>query len=157
MDGKKRISRHSAELAPPHPRTALGLSEDRKRLIVVVVDGRQAGYSLGVSVTELRDILWETGARSWALSLNGGGSSTLWFNGKVMNRPCYGERPVINSLSFRLYSRPDFSGSAFLADPEKLVGYFIVIVVKKAVYKSKTIDHSLKNHFFRRTVFPHPV
>ncbi len=95
------LSKHNSELAAPHPRTAVGLSADMRQMIVVVVDGRRVGYSLGVTLAELQRLMWAEGARAWALNLDGGGSSAMWFRGKIINRPSYGEREVVNVLAFR--------------------------------------------------------
>lgn len=79
-----------------HPRTAVGLKEDA--LIWVVVDGRQPGYSEGMSLDELAEFLRNAGCKD-ALNLDGGGSSTLFVRGKVMNRPSDGrERSIANAL-----------------------------------------------------------
>ncbi len=55
----------------------------------VVVDGRQDGYSQGVSLARLQEIMISHGAVT-AFNLDGGGSSTLYFDGKVLNRPANG-------------------------------------------------------------------
>lgn len=79
-----------------HPRTAVGLKDDA--LIWIVVDGRQPGYSEGMSLDELADFLLKLGCKD-ALNLDGGGSSTLLLRGKVVNRPSGGqERAIANSL-----------------------------------------------------------
>ncbi len=70
------------------PRTALGAVADGHYLFVVV-DGRSKGYSRGVTMTELAQIMADLGCES-AYNLDGGGSSTLWFNGQVVNRPSNG-------------------------------------------------------------------
>lgn len=101
--GKQTIGPYPPSLGGTHPRTALGLSRDEKTMIVVVVDGRQSGYSLGVTLPELQRILTDEGAYAWALNLDGGGSSAKWFRGKIVNRPSYGERPVVNVLAFKAW------------------------------------------------------
>lgn len=58
------------------PRTAVGLTEDRKTLILVVVDGRQARRSAGATLDELGALLAAEGAFH-AVNLDGGGSSIL--------------------------------------------------------------------------------
>ena len=59
-----------------HPRTAFGLSANRRFLYILVVDGRQKGYSEGASCHELAQLLQLAGA-SDALNMDGGGSTTL--------------------------------------------------------------------------------
>lgn len=59
-----------------HPRTVVGLSEDRKTLWLVVVDGRQEGHSRGASMLELGELLKKLGAYD-ALNVDGGGSTAM--------------------------------------------------------------------------------
>jgi hypothetical protein len=90
-----------------HPRTAVALDETGRTLILVVVDGRQPGYSEGVSMAELAGIVIDHGGYT-ALNLDGGGSSALVIEDKagnpvVLNAPIhnhipYRERPVANHL-----------------------------------------------------------
>ena len=92
------------------PRTAVGVTADGQKLIIVVVDGRQAGYSKGATLRELAQILVDNGADK-ALELDGGGSSTLVINkdGKpqVLNSPIHqgipgNERPVATHIGFKI-------------------------------------------------------
>ena len=83
---------------PRHPRTALGWNATH--LFLVVVDGRQPWLSVGMTLPELADLMKRLRCRD-ALNLDGGGSSTLWLNGKVVNSPSDGrERAVANGLVF---------------------------------------------------------
>ena len=59
-----------------HPRTAIGFDKNRKVVTMVVVDGRQKGYSEGVSLYELAEIMKSCGC-SDAINLDGGGSSIM--------------------------------------------------------------------------------
>ena len=78
-----------------HPRSAIGWNDES--FFLVEVDGRQQ-LSAGMTLNELAAFLVELGCRE-AMNLDGGGSATLWFDGKVRNRPCEGgERPVANAL-----------------------------------------------------------
>lgn len=67
------------------PRTAVGVIDDN-HLVFVVVDGRSTGYSKGVTMTELAEIMQSLGATT-AYNLDGGGSSTMYFNGELVNNP----------------------------------------------------------------------
>jgi hypothetical protein len=74
-----------------HPRTAVGANRDGTVVWFVVVDGRQRGYSEGVSTCELADLLLELGCDN-AINLDGGGSSILLLAPagdalRTMNRP----------------------------------------------------------------------
>jgi hypothetical protein len=79
-----------------HPRTAIGWNNDH--LFLVVVDGRQLRVSLGMTFPELADYLVKLGCQE-AIALDGGGSTTCWAYGSVMNSPSQGRpRPAANSL-----------------------------------------------------------
>jgi len=79
-----------------HPRTAVGQLADG-RLMFVVADGRSS-VSRGLTNWELAQQMARLGAVA-AMSLDGGGSSTLSFNGRVLNRPSSGfPRPVSGGL-----------------------------------------------------------
>jgi hypothetical protein len=67
------------------PRTAVGII-DKNHFVFVVVDGRDSGYSRGVSLSELAQILKDLGC-STAYNLDGGGSSTMYFMGELVNNP----------------------------------------------------------------------
>ena len=101
-----------------HPRTAVGLDLEAQRLWLVVVDGRQEGWSAGMSLPELADLMEALGARD-ALNLDGGGSSVMVIRGRRVSRPsdAGGERAVVNALALRQDRRfctlPPSSGSQF--------------------------------------------
>jgi hypothetical protein len=82
-----------------HPRTSLGISKDKKTLFLVVVDGRQPGLSIGTDLNWLAQYFKDLGAYE-AMNLDGGGSSTMWVRGEIVNSPSdrTGERTVTNSL-----------------------------------------------------------
>ena len=61
-----------------HPRTAVGITEGGRHLIFVVIDGRQAPYSDGMTLREVGWLMLALGARD-ALNLDGGGSSTMLY------------------------------------------------------------------------------
>jgi exopolysaccharide biosynthesis protein len=67
------------------PRTAVGIIAP-DHLVFVVVDGRSPGYSAGVTMTGLAQIMQGLGATT-AYNLDGGGSSTMYFNGELVNNP----------------------------------------------------------------------
>nr|WP_091501015.1 phosphodiester glycosidase family protein [Microbacterium sp. cf332] len=80
------IGNHSIQ--GEQPRTAVGVV-DKNHLVFVVVDGRSPGYSRGATLTELAEILIGWGAET-AYNLDGGGSSTMYFDGEVVNQPSNG-------------------------------------------------------------------
>lgn len=89
-----------------HPRTAVGKKADGTAMFVVV-DGRSKGNAAGMSITELQSVMRWLGCKD-ALNLDGGGSSAMVVNGKVVNHTCdngkfdnEGERKVSNALIVR--------------------------------------------------------
>jgi hypothetical protein len=88
-----------SQISPRDPRTAVGQRRDGK-IVLVVVDGRRGGYSVGLTNFELAQALARLGAVT-ASALDSGGSSTMAFDGKLLNRPSdpSGERAVAESLS----------------------------------------------------------
>jgi exopolysaccharide biosynthesis protein len=79
-----------------HPRSAFGWNEHH--CFLIVVDGRQAGLSVGMTLAELSEFLVELGCQE-AINLDGGGSTELILDGQVLNSPCYGrERATATSL-----------------------------------------------------------
>ena len=70
-----------------HPRSALGWNE--KHFFFIEVDGRQKNLSMGMTLAELSDYMIKLGCTE-GMNLDGGGSATIWLNGKVMNSPCFG-------------------------------------------------------------------
>ncbi len=82
-----------------HPRTAVGFSQDSTKAYLFTVDGRQTGYSLGMSLYELADYMLEWDVFQ-GVSLDGGGSTTMVVRGAVVNSPsdAGGERSVANAL-----------------------------------------------------------
>ncbi len=110
-DDKIMISAHGAHIAARNPRTAMGVTESGIA-VVVVVDVVSRARDGGVTTRELANLLMQQmggtfqgkpmGKRKWAINLDGGGSSTMLLNGKIVNRVSDGrERPVINALAFK--------------------------------------------------------
>lgn len=80
-----------------NPRTAIGVDAEGQ-ILLVTVDGRQPGYSVGLKLLPLAKLMQHLGAVS-ALNLDGGGSTTMWAKGRVRNRVSGGfERPVGSSI-----------------------------------------------------------
>ena len=93
-------------------RTAVGLDRTGSKMWLLVVDGRQPGYSEGVTLPELADLLHEFGVYE-AINLDGGGSSTLaaagWLQPTTLNAPAALrlfplQRPVATHLG--VYAQP---------------------------------------------------
>ena len=86
-----------------HPRTAVGVGEGGRTLVLLVADGRQPGYSEGVTLGELGDALRRVGA-SDGLNLDGGGTSTMAISDgaggvRLVNRPIEGKTPGAERVS----------------------------------------------------------
>jgi len=80
-----------------HPRTIIGEYANGD-IIFIVVDGRQADWSSGVTLERLVDKLVELGVKE-GYNLDGGGSSTFVYDGKILNRPSDGKpRPVVTNI-----------------------------------------------------------
>ncbi len=115
--GVARIDPHVAHSAHRHPRSAVGWSQDGRTVAFVVVDGRTRD-SAGATTPELALILRDLGA--WeAVRLDGGGSSTLVVQDRVINHPSDGrERAVANHLG---WVRDTRGPPAFCATHEPVV------------------------------------
>jgi exopolysaccharide biosynthesis protein len=92
-----------------YPRAALGVSDDE--LIALACDGR-APDEAGLTLAELAETMAELGSRR-AVNLDGGGSTSLVFDGLLRNSPreehgvrLAGGRPVATALAFSVDGRP---------------------------------------------------
>jgi flagellar hook assembly protein FlgD len=92
----------AGQLSPRNPRTAVGQRADG-RIILVAVDGRQPGYSVGMTNFELALAMMRLGCVT-ASGLDAGGSTTMAFDGELLNRPSdRAERPVAEALLVTYY------------------------------------------------------
>lgn len=86
-----------------HPRTAVGVADGGRTLVIIAIDGRQKGWSVGITLPELAELFLRQGCTD-AVNLDGGGSTAfvvLDSAGRVTgNRPSDGaHRPVANHLA----------------------------------------------------------
>jgi hypothetical protein len=89
------------------PRTAVALSQDRKTLWLVVVDGWQSGSS-GLTAAQLAAFIGGDLGAHESLMLDGGSASALVLDGALKSSPSDGvERPVANHLAIRHGALPD--------------------------------------------------
>jgi hypothetical protein len=85
-----------------HPRSAIAITAKGDVLLVTIDDDRQVQlpgkkrFSIGATLPELTAVLQSLGAVD-ALNLDGGGSATLWYNGKVPNHPSDGTPRLIST------------------------------------------------------------
>ena len=102
-NGRVEITNTAEKILPSfvsdgHPRTAIAKLKSGQ-ILLVTVDGRQPGESIGMSLTMLADLLLEFGAVE-AINLDGGGSTTMVIRNKLVNKPsdATGERPVSDAI-----------------------------------------------------------
>ena len=92
----------------PHPRTAVGLSEDGTTLYMVVADGRREGIP-GLTLAKLARFMAEELKTCAAMNLDGGGSSAMWVGDTIVNQPSdKRERRVADHLA--IVRAADFTG-----------------------------------------------
>ena len=87
-----------AQVRGRNPRTAIGQRADGG-IVMLAADGRRPGWSVGITILDLGLALMRYGCVT-GLALDSGGSTTIAFEGKVLNRPSdrSGERPVAEGL-----------------------------------------------------------
>jgi exopolysaccharide biosynthesis protein len=102
-NGRVEITNAAEKILPSfvsdgHPRTAIAKLKSGE-ILLVTVDGRQPGESIGMSLTMLASLLLEFDAIE-AINLDGGGSTTMVIRNKIINKPsdATGERPVSDAI-----------------------------------------------------------
>ena len=78
------------------PRTAIGRTADGRGMLVTI-DGRRSGWSVGATVRELADVMMSLGAVD-VVNLDGGGSTTMTVQARIRNRPSEVGRSVADGL-----------------------------------------------------------
>jgi hypothetical protein len=107
-----------------HPRTAVGYSQNRKKLFFCIVDGRSQ-LSRGVTTEELGDIIKSVGAR-YAINFDGGGSSAMYIKelGGIVNVPSDGnERSVGDAIYVVASDEPYLAIPEIPKEQEEIVVY----------------------------------
>jgi len=103
-----------------HPRTGMGISQDSSKVYLIEVDGRQPGFSMGVSLYEFAEIFKSAGAWN-AVNLDGGGSSIMIVNKEIVSRFSEGtERAVGNGVLIVSQAPVDNEISHIEFEPKKL-------------------------------------
>lgn len=94
VNGKKLFSQGETGGLGYAPRTAIG-QKATGEILFLCVDGRDLLGSLGASMYDLQEILYKQGAYN-AINLDGGSSSAMYYNGKIINKPTNsaGERAI---------------------------------------------------------------
>lgn len=136
-------------VATRHPRTAAGVTRDG-RLEIIVADGRQPGYSNGMTLYELAEFMQARGIVT-AINLDGGGSAVLAVrpageNGLVItNKPSDGqERPVTNGLVL------------FSSAPRGKLSHLYLSPGSLKVYQGSRVEFKLKaqDNYYNPTPVP---
>lgn len=92
------------------PRTAIAFNDFY--IFFIVVDGRSQS-SVGMTIDELAIFARDTLGATWGINQDGGGSSTMVVNGKVVNNPSDGsERAVVNGMMM-LVTEPKIQSTTF--------------------------------------------
>ena len=90
-----------------HPRTSIGYSADRSKVYMLVVDGRQNGYSDGATTKQMADMLKFAGAAN-GMNLDGGGSSGMYIEKYgLVNSPSDGHERAVSNGIFVVSNAPD--------------------------------------------------
>ena len=108
VDGVVQLTNCSTSFCGPHPRTAVGVSQDSHFLYMMVIDGRQKGWSDGATLAETGAWLLRLGAWN-GLNLDGGGSSAMAKSqrgaARLLNRPSGGIQRV-NGNHLGVFAQP---------------------------------------------------
>lgn len=146
-----QVAPFTQDVSGAHPRTAIGITQDRSGLIFVTIDGRHTSYK-GVDGGRLAEILIELGSHE-AIMMDGGGSTVMMkrgqgeFEPKVINHPSDGaERKIINSVAI-VSTSPESSLKGIKAgiDDEKIIAgtpYRINVKAFDKNYNPLTVNYS---------------
>lgn len=92
LDGGQVMSEFNSNVTPRNPRSAIGYYEPG-HYCFVLVDGRQEGYSIGLSLRQMSQLFADLGCQA-AYNLDGGESAVMTFMGQLVNQPYRDGRPV---------------------------------------------------------------
>lgn len=152
MGGSDHIILRNGELADGdyvdvHPRTGMGFSKDSTKVYMIVVDGRQAGFSSGVSLNVFGELFRAVGAWN-AVNLDGGGSSVMIVNSDVVNSPSdHLIRPVGNGVLVVSNAPEDNEVTSLQFEPQR----YILPIYGRLVPKITTFNKYgvIKDHDFK--------
>jgi hypothetical protein len=132
-----------------HPRTAIAFNDSY--IYFIVVDGRNPGVSIGMSIDELASFAKNSLGATWGIAQDGGGSSTMVVNGEVVNHPnaeFYAHRLYLPSVSISPSETEDVQSETRLfetpfnpAEPlevERYVANGMMMVVVEPMEQSTT-------------------
>lgn len=90
LDGGQPMEEFNTSVANWNPRCAIGYYEPG-HYCLVIVDGRQEGYSMGLSMKELSKLMFDLGCKE-AYNLDGGETAMMAFDGELTSKPSNGGR-----------------------------------------------------------------
>ena len=91
LEGGQPMTKFNSTVGVANPRAAIGYYEPG-HYCFVTVDGRQAGYSKGMTMTQLSQLFYDLGCVA-AYNLDGGQTAMMAFQGELVNKPYNGGRP----------------------------------------------------------------
>lgn len=95
IENQKKVRIPLAWINTKHPRTVIGKYPNGD-ILLIIIDGRNDNWSEGVTLERVQEKLIYLGVEE-AYNLDGGGSTTLFYNGNILNKPSDGvERSVAN-------------------------------------------------------------
>jgi hypothetical protein len=94
-----------------NPRTAICYNDDW--MYFVVVDGRQPGFSRGMTIDELGRFCRDRLGADWGINQDGGGSSAMWIEGEIVNRPSDGHERAVSNGILMVVMEPKEQSDAF--------------------------------------------
>lgn len=92
LDNGQPMTKFNTSVGKENPRAAIGYYEPG-HYCFVVVDGRQPGYSIGMTMEELSKLFYRLGCTD-AYNLDGGRTAQMYFCGALVNHPCLDGRDV---------------------------------------------------------------
>jgi exopolysaccharide biosynthesis protein len=72
------------------PRSAIGQT-DGGEVLLLIVDGRAPGYSIGATMQEIAELMLDYNVYQ-AINLDGGSSSIMYYNGRIITKPSAGDK-----------------------------------------------------------------
>lgn len=98
LDKSYKVDLLSGNISGKQPRTGIGIL-GKNHLLIVAVDGREEGYSCGMTFQEFAQLFADYGCKL-AYNLDGGGSVTMYQKGKILNRPSLGKERRISDMIY---------------------------------------------------------
>ncbi len=98
LDGANAITDFNSAIKGKNPRNAIGYYEPG-HYCFITVDGRQKGYSVGMTLSELSEVFYKLGCTA-AYNLDGGATAQMIFKGELVNKPYKGGRQSSDIICF---------------------------------------------------------